>query len=83
MYKTTTDQKLYAISLLAYLSRIMLVNYVTLGTATKLSETEKWPLKTFKGPVIIYEKKGEGRDKSWGGVMFIFWYDRGWVIIEI
>ena len=31
---------------------------VTLGTATKLSETEKWLFKTFKGPFIIYEKGG-------------------------
>ena len=30
-----------------------------MGTATKLSETEKWLFKTFKGPEIIYEK-GEG-----------------------
>ena len=64
LYKKTTDQKLYTISLLAYLSRItgMLMNQCDSSiTATKLSETEKWLFKTFKGPVIIYEKGGGER----------------------
>ena len=87
LYKRTTDQKLYIISLFAYLSRIVLVDQCDsiLGTATKLSETETLPLETFKGgrgginhrgggSCLIFDMIGVGHywNIKWQGVGWIF-----------